>query len=87
LSAEVQALDGMRRVIGAGGGAHALVLLRDYEARFPGGHLEPEALGLALQACDAAGDLTNAQALALRILREFPTSPSALRARAALGVK
>jgi TolA-binding protein len=86
LAAEVAALDGARQALASGDAAHALDLLNDYDARFPAPRMMPEALYLRLQAFILQGDKSDSEAVARRILRVYPSSPHAARARAVLGL-
>jgi TolA-binding protein len=86
LAAEVAALDGARQALASGDAAHALDLLNDYDARFPAPRMMPEALYLRLQAFTLQGDKSDGEAVARRILRVYPSSPHAARARAVLGL-
>lgn len=86
LSAQVAALDSARQAVRLGDAARALELLRDYETRFPDGRMLPEALFLRLEAFTLQGDKSDAEAVARRILRVYPSSPHAARARAVLGL-
>ena len=86
LSAEVAALDDARQALSAGSAARVLDLLSDYETRFPGARMLPEALYLRLEAFTLKGDRSDAEAVARRILRIYPSSPHAARARAVLGL-
>jgi TolA-binding protein len=85
LAAEVAALDSARQALGAGNASRTLELLNGYEARFPDAGMLPEALYLRLEAFTLEGDQSNAEAIARRILRVYPSSPHAARARAVLG--
>jgi hypothetical protein len=84
LSAEVAALDRARQALSASDPARALELLSGYEARFPEARMLPEALYLRLEAFTRSGDPASAESIARRILRAYPASPHAARARAAL---
>jgi TolA-binding protein len=86
LSAEVAALDSARKAAKAADADRALALLADYETRFPDARMLPEALYLRLEAFTLKGDRSNAEAVARRILRVYPSSPHAARARAVLGL-
>jgi TolA-binding protein len=86
LAAEVAALDGARQALAAGDAAHALDLLNDYDVRFPAPRMMPEALYLRLQAFTLQRDKSDSEAVARRILRVYPSSPHAARARAVLGL-
>jgi hypothetical protein len=86
LSAEVAALDSVRQAVKLADAPRALALLSDYEARFPDGRMLPEALYLRLEAFTMKGDKSDAEAVARRILRVYPSSPHAARARAVLGL-
>jgi TolA-binding protein len=86
LAAEVAALDSARQALAAGDAAHALDLLNDYDASFPAPRMMPEALYLRLQAFTLQGDKSDSEAVARRILRVYPSSPHAARARAVLGL-
>jgi hypothetical protein len=86
LAAEVAALDNARQALRASDAARTLDLLANYETTFPEGRMLPEALYLRLEAFTLRGDKSNAEAVARRILRVYPSSPHAARARAVLGI-
>jgi len=86
LAAEVAALDGARQALGSSDAERTLQLLNGYEARFPEARMLPEALYLRLEAYTLKVDKSNAEGVARRILRVYPSSPHAARARTVLGL-
>jgi hypothetical protein len=86
LAAEVAALDTARQALRSGDAARTLALLDGYEGRFSEARMLPEALYLRLEAFTLKGDTSNAEAIARRILRVYPSSPHAARARSVLGL-
>ncbi len=86
LAAEVAALDSARQALRSNDAPRTLELLDGYEARFPEARMLPEALYLRLEAFALNGDKSNAEAVARRILRVYPSSPHAARARTVLGL-
>jgi hypothetical protein len=86
LAAEVAALDSARQALGSGDAAHTIALLDGYEGRFPEARMLPEALYLRLEAFTLKGDKSSAEAVARRILRVYPSSPHAARARSVLNL-
>ena len=55
------------------------MLLRRYDATYPGGAFRPEALALRIEALDQDGRHAEAQALARDFLARYPQSPVAAR--------
>ena len=84
LAAEVSTLDDARHALKAGDAIRALSLLERYEQRFPDARMLPEALFIRMEAFTRKGDDSGALAVAERIVRSFPKSPHAARARALL---
>lgn len=84
LSAEVAALDGARNALKSGNAPRALAQLEGYERRFPDARMLPEALFIRMEAFTLKGDKTGALVVAERIVRLYPSSPHAARARALL---
>ena len=84
LAVEVATLDSARHALKTGDPARALSLLDGYERRFPDARMLPEALFIRMQAFNRKGDDSGALAVAERIVRTFPKSPHAARARALL---
>ena len=62
-----------------GSSERALVLLRRYDASYPGGAFRPEALALRIEALDQDGRRAEARALAREFLARYPQSPVADR--------
>ncbi len=81
LDAEVAMLDEIRELLRTGAPARATALLREYDARFPRGLLQPEAKVLQIEAGAAAGDKAGAHALAVSFLARYPNAPQAERIR------
>ena len=84
LAAEVTFVDRARTLFQRGDTRGTLAALRDYEREFPERRLLPEVLLLRMEASNAAGDATGAQAFARAIVREYGKSPHVARARAVL---
>jgi hypothetical protein len=81
LAAEVAFIDSARNLSSSGSYEQALRLLAGYEKKFPSARLLPEALFLRLEACERTGRSAEARAFAAQLLRDFPKSPHAGRAR------
>ena len=86
LAAEVAALDNARQAVSSGNATRALQILNEYDTRFAAPRMLPEALYLRLEAFTLQGDKSDSEAVALRILRTYPSGPHAARARAVLGI-
>jgi hypothetical protein len=85
LAAEVAMVDRGRAALQRGDGAGALHALAGYEAAFPKQQLSPEVLFLRMEALVRIGNLSQARALAQRIVARGATGPQAVRARELLG--
>jgi hypothetical protein len=85
LAAEVAMVDRGRAALQRGDGAGALQALAGYEAAFPKQQLSPEVLFLRMEALARMGNLSQARALAQRIVARGATGPQAMRARELLG--
>lgn len=85
LAAEVVFVDRGRAAFQRGELGSALGLLASYEREFPEPRLLPEVLYLRMEATARRGDSAQASVLAERIVRDYPRSPHAARARALLG--
>ncbi len=85
LAAEVALVDRGRAALQRGDGAGALEALAGYEAAFPKQQLSPEVLFLRMEALARIGNLSQARALAQRIVARGATGPQAVRARELLG--
>ena len=59
-------------------------LLREYDSRYPGGALGPEATALRVEALLRAGDRTKGQALGEKFVAQHPNGPYATRIRSLL---
>jgi hypothetical protein len=81
LDAEVAMLDEIRERLRTGAAVRATALLREYDARFPRGLLQPEAKVLQIEAVAAAGDKARAHDLAVSFLARYPNAPQAARIR------
>lgn len=84
LAAEVALIDEARDALAAGRSERALALLTRHEREFPEARLLPEALFLTLEASERLGRRGEAVRAAEQLLRGFPRSPHAARARKAL---
>jgi outer membrane protein assembly factor BamD (BamD/ComL family) len=84
LAEEVAALDRVRR-LAAADPEQALRLLDEYDQRFPGGDLAPEALVLRIEALVRGGERARAETLARSFLSNHPRSPHAKRIRTIVG--
>ena len=78
---EVLLLDAARAAVGGGNLALAEARLSEHRARFPRGKLAPEALYLKLQILERRGDHAGALSVARDLVRRFPDTPPASRAR------
>ena len=76
---QIALLDAVRAAVKGGSSERALVLLRRYDATYPGGAFRPEALALRIEALDQDGRHAEAQALARDFLARYPQSPVAAR--------
>jgi TolA-binding protein len=76
---QIALIDAARTAVKAGASERALVLLRRYDATYPGGAFRPEALALRIEALDQDGRQTEARALARDFLARYPQSPVADR--------
>jgi hypothetical protein len=85
LAAEVAMVDRGRAALQRGDGAGALHALAGYEAAFPKQQLSPEVLFLRMEALVRVGNLSQARALAQRIVARGTAGPQAVRARELLG--
>jgi hypothetical protein len=85
LAAEVAMVDRGRAALQRGDGAGALHALAGYEAAFPKQQLSPEVLFLRMEALVRVGNLSQARALAQRIVARGAAGPQAVRARELLG--
>ncbi|HYP90195.1 MAG TPA: hypothetical protein VEQ59_18620 [Polyangiaceae bacterium] len=81
LSAEVAVVDRGRSLLGAGRASEALAQLEGYEREFSEARLLPEVLFLRLEAYERLGRSSDARRIAARLVRDFPKSPHAARAR------
>lgn len=84
LGEEVAAIDAARKALLAGDTSGALRALDDYDRRFPGGMLGPEASVLRIEALARRGDRATATRLAKAFLVSHPRSPHASRLRSLL---
>lgn len=78
-------VDRGRAALQRGDGAGALHALAGYEAAFPKQQLSPEVLFLRMEALARVGNLSQARALAQRIVARGAAGPQAARARELLG--
>lgn len=85
LAAEVAMVDRGRAALQRGDGAGALHALAGYESAFPKQQLSPEVLFLRMEALARIGSLSQARALAQRIVARGAAGPQAVRARELLG--
>jgi hypothetical protein len=85
LAAEVAMVDRGRAALQRGDGAGALHALAGYESAFPKQQLSPEVLFLRMEALVRVGNLSQARALAQRIVARGAAGPQAVRARELLG--
>ncbi len=76
---QIALLDAVRAAVKGGSSERALVLLRRYDATYPGGAFRPEALALRIEALDQDGRHVEARALARDFLARYPQSPVAAR--------
>lgn len=76
---QIALLDAVRAAVKSGASERALVLLRRYDASYPGGAFRPEAQALRIEAMDQDGRHAEAQALARDFLARYPQSPVAAR--------
>jgi TolA-binding protein len=83
LAEEMAALDAARQALTAGDAPRALRAMDDYDRRFPGGMLGPDAAVLRIEAL-MHGDRAEAARLGAAFLAAHPTSPHAAHVRALL---
>lgn len=86
LAAEVAAVDRARALLASGQAERGLAELVRYEREFPDARLLPEVLFLRLETYVRLGRDAEARSAASRLLRGFPQSPHAARARKVLGL-
>jgi TolA-binding protein len=79
LREEIGLLDAARAALAANAPGKALVVLGQYNHRYPNGTFAPEALALRIEALTNAGDAATARTLARRFLKAYPSSPLAER--------
>lgn len=84
LSTEVAFVDRGRALLRAGQSQEGLALLEGYERTFHEARLLPEVLFLRLEAYERLGRAGDARGVAERLLKGFPKSPHAARARKSL---
>jgi TolA-binding protein len=84
LASQIALFDRARTALDGGDAEGALVLLDDYERRFPGGTFTQEAQVLRVQALLRKGNRAAATRAGERFLQAHPTSPHAARVRAML---
>jgi hypothetical protein len=76
---QIALIDAARGAVKVGASDRALVLLRRYDASYPGGAFEPEALALRVEALDQASRHAEARTLGRDFLARYPRSPLADR--------
>jgi hypothetical protein len=81
LAAEVAFVDRGRALVGSGQTLEGLALLEHYEQEFSEARLLPEVLFLRLEANERLGRTSEARRSAERLVKGFPKSPHAARAR------
>jgi hypothetical protein len=81
LAAEVTFIDRARALLASGQAEQGLSQLRRYEQEFPEARLLPEVLFLRMETCERLGRSSEARLAATRLVRGFPHSPHAARAR------
>jgi hypothetical protein len=81
LAEEVRWVDGARAAVAAGQGAEALRLLDGYDQRYRSRGFAPESLYLRMRALVSLGRGEEARTVASRLLRSYPATPQAARAR------
>jgi hypothetical protein len=81
LAAEVTFIDRARALLASGQAEQGLSQLRGYEQEFPEARLLPEVLFLRMETCERLGRSSEARLAATRLVRGFPQSPHAARAR------
>jgi hypothetical protein len=81
LAEQVRWVDGARTAVAAGQGAEALRLLDGYDQRYRSRGFAPESLYLRMRALVSLGRREEARAVASRLLRSYPATPQAARAR------
>jgi hypothetical protein len=84
LGPQLALIDGARALLAQGNAKDALTRLKEYEARYPGGALGPEATALRVEALLKSGDRTKGQALGEKLIAQHPNGPYTARIRSLL---
>ncbi len=79
LAQELKRLRAARQALLRGQSAQALRLVRDFEARFPGGTLLPEAIAIRIDALCGLGEKSRASSEASKFVKRWSSSPIAER--------
>jgi hypothetical protein len=84
LGPQLALIDGARAALAQGNAKEALTRLKEYEVRYPGGALGPEATALRVEALLRAGEVARGQALGKKFVSQHPNGPYAARIRSLL---
>jgi hypothetical protein len=84
LGAQLALIDGARALLAQGNARDTLARLREYDSRYPGGALGPEATALRVEALLRAGERAKGQALGEKFVAQHPNGPYATRIRSLL---
>jgi hypothetical protein len=84
LGPQLALIDGARASLAQGNARDALARLKEYDARYPGGSLGPEATALRVDALLQTGERAKGQALGEKFVAQHPNGPYTARIRSLL---
>jgi hypothetical protein len=84
LGPQLALIDGARALLAQGNAKDALTRLKEYDSRYPGGALGPEAIALRVEALLKSGDRAKGQALGEKFVSQHPNGPYTARIRSLL---